>query len=208
MAGRVPLRAFPRGDSLCRAWPANVFVQVLDSLLQRRNDSLLLVVGGEHDAEAQFGGFDVTSIGCETGVTGFGGLLLAELALGEPAVVPTWQRSWSGRFVGGGARGDVCLFRGEDGARFRGDEVEAEEELARSQPRFVLFQGIKRATSRAYRDEGEQHEGDEEYEQNVDWCCPDPVCQRHEEARLEAQERIHVGARTGSPWVSAYEKRG
>jgi hypothetical protein len=39
----------------------------------------------------------------------------------------------------------------------------------------------------------------------VHGCRPDPLCQRHEEARLEAQERVHVGARIGSRWVSAYE---
>lgn len=45
----------------------------------------------------------------------------------EPSVVPAGEGA--GSRLAGRAAGDVCLFRGEDGARLGGDEVEEDEEL-------------------------------------------------------------------------------
>lgn len=45
----------------------------------------------------------------------------------EPSVVPAREGARSR--LAGRTAGDVCLFRGEDGARLGGDEVEEDEEL-------------------------------------------------------------------------------
>jgi hypothetical protein len=56
----------------------------------------------------------------------------------EPSVVPAGKRARSR--LAGGAAGDVCLFRGEDGARLGGDEVEEDEELWESLKLVVVRQ--------------------------------------------------------------------
>ena len=57
------------------------------------------------------------------------GLLLDEVPLGKPAIVPARKGAWTRRFGGGGAGGDVGLFGWEDWPRFGRDEMKDDEEL-------------------------------------------------------------------------------
>jgi hypothetical protein len=103
-----------------------VLIQVLYRLFKRGDYAVLLIVRGEDDAEEELGGFNGADVGSWVGFV-WAKALLAEVSFCEPSIVPAGERA-RGRLSGSAAR-DVCLFRGEDGARFRGDEVEEDEEL-------------------------------------------------------------------------------
>ena len=70
---------------------AKVLVKISDGFFEGRGYAGLLIVCWEDDTEAHIGGFDAAGV---RGWEGLGGLdvLLAGLALGEPAVVPAGQR--------------------------------------------------------------------------------------------------------------------
>lgn len=70
---------------------AKVLVKIGDGFFEGRGHAGLLIVCWEDDTEAHIGGFDAAGV---RGWEGLGGLdvLLAGLALGEPAVVPAGQR--------------------------------------------------------------------------------------------------------------------
>jgi hypothetical protein len=106
-----------------------VLIKVSDSFLKSWDNTVFFVIGWEYDAQADFGRFNVASIG--SGI-GFGGLngLLAGLALCKPAVVPARQRlrlCSSGRMAC-----DILLLGGVNGTRLWGDEMENDIELERS----------------------------------------------------------------------------
>lgn len=105
---------------------SKVLVQILHGLLQRGDDTILFVVRGKDDAEEKLGGLDGTNIRSWVCLVRANSLLV-DTALCKPSVVPAGERA-RGRLARGAA-GDVCLFRGEDGARLRGDEVQEKEEL-------------------------------------------------------------------------------
>lgn len=86
---------------------AEAFVKILDGLFERGYYSLLFVVGGYHDGDFDLGGLDMACVGGgERIVAGGGGL--AQLALGEPAIVPA--RKWSGLTDAAAGFGrQVCL---------------------------------------------------------------------------------------------------
>jgi hypothetical protein len=46
----------------------------------------------------------------------------------------------------------------------------------------------------SYRDQREQHQGDEEDEENIHRPGSDPRPERTDEARRDAQKRVHCGA--------------
>lgn len=110
----------------CSSAASKMPVQVLDGLFQCGDYTILLVVRGEDDAEEKFRGFNGANVGRWIRFV-WAKTLLAEVSFGEPSVVPAGERARSR--LAGRAAGDVCLFRGEDGARLGGDEVEEEEEL-------------------------------------------------------------------------------
>lgn len=102
---------------------AEMSVQVLDRVLERRQDALLFIVGGYHNTEADLGGFDRARVryGQEGAIAFLGLLVLARLALGQPTVVPAGQLAGHDLAVGSG--GFVRLFGGEDSARLGRNEV-------------------------------------------------------------------------------------
>lgn len=105
---------------------SKVLVQILHGLLQRGDDTVLLVVRGEDDAEEKLGGLDGADVRSRVCLVRANSLLV-EAAFCEPPIVPTGKRAR--RRLARGAAGDVCLFRGQDRARLRGDEVQEDEEL-------------------------------------------------------------------------------
>jgi hypothetical protein len=106
---------------------AKVFIKISDSLFEGRNNAIFFVVGWEDDAQAHFGGLDVSSIGSRECFIG-ADVLLASLSLSEPAVVPAGERL---RLCASVSRmaGDVGLFGGVDGSRLWRDKMEDDIEL-------------------------------------------------------------------------------
>lgn len=110
----------------CSSAASKMLVQVLDGLFQCGDHTILLVVRGEDDAEEKLWGLNGANIRrwiCFV----WAKTLLAEVSFCEPSVVPAGERARSR--LAGRAAGDVCLFRGEDGPRLGGEEVEEEKEL-------------------------------------------------------------------------------
>lgn len=105
---------------------SKVLVQILHGLFKRGDDTVLFVVRGEYDAEEKLGGLDGADVGSWVCFV-WANSLLVEAAFCEPSIVPAGKRARCR--LARGAAGDVCLFRGKDGARLRGDEVEEKEEL-------------------------------------------------------------------------------
>lgn len=122
MRAREPL-ALP---ALPLPGPPERLVKVLDRLVEREGDALLLIVRGDHDADQHGGGLDGAGVG-DVELAELGLAALREAALGEPRVVPAGELADGRRAVGRG--GLVGLFGGEGGAGFRGDVVEGVVDL-------------------------------------------------------------------------------
>lgn len=70
---------------------AKVLVKISNGFFECRGDAGFLIVCREDNTEAHIGGFNATGV---RGREGFGGMdvLLAGLALGKPAIIPTGER--------------------------------------------------------------------------------------------------------------------
>lgn len=124
---------------------ADVLVEVGDSLAERGEDALLLVVGREDDAQEHLCGLDGADVGRGQRVLVGRDALLVQAALGEPAVVPAGQRRGRrGRARGAGR--DVRLLRREGWSGPGGDEMEEAQEL---QATSVTRRGTRRQRGRA-----------------------------------------------------------
>lgn len=100
---------------------AEAIVEILDCLFESGHYSVFFVVGGDHDGDFDFGGLNVASVG------GIEGIVadrqgLAQLAFGEPAVVPAGE----GTGLADAAAGcgcEVLLLRGEGVSGLWRDDV-------------------------------------------------------------------------------------
>lgn len=122
MRAREPLALPP----LPLPGPPERLVKVLDRLVERKRNPLLLVVRRDHDADQHGGGLDGAGVG-DVELAELGLAALREAALGEPCVVPAGELAGGRRAVGGG--GLVGLLGGEGGAGLRGDVVEGVVDL-------------------------------------------------------------------------------
>lgn len=166
--------------------PADMFVQVVDGLLERGDDSLLLVVCWKHHAQAHFRRLDVACVGCKTGFVGAPKLrLFLEVALGQPAIVPTGQLSRCG-WSPGRAGGDVRLFGRGCWSWFGSNEVKKGKELpqvpvvvsrehaSNKNKQQQHPQNMRTWESEAYREKTQQRQQDDAEQQGMSWCCLNP----------------------------------
>jgi hypothetical protein len=104
-----------------------VFIQVSHSLLKGRDYTIFFVVGWKYDTQTHLGRFNISSIRSRECLDGLD-MLLANLALSKPAIVPTGE--WLGLCASGNRiAGDVLLFGDVNRARLWRNEMQDDIEL-------------------------------------------------------------------------------